>query len=292
MKKFQINFSKIFFKAFLIFLAASILAGGTCVAGLKKTSSSACITEFDNGYIDWSTGNIVAVGKASPEDNPANSYSSVPGAARTDANRQLIEILKQIKINNILSVSGYASANDMILAGMEKTARDAKILKQYYTSALAVEIRIEASIYGGFLQLILPEEIRQISRINPENIKKNTKVLYENPFTGLIIDAKGLGVTPVLNPTIISEQGHSVYSSVFISREFAVQNGVCKYVCDKEAALKDGRIGVHPLVLKGLRKEGKENSSIAISMSDYHLLEKIAERHTFLKECRVVIIID
>ncbi|MCD4678509.1 MAG: hypothetical protein K8S18_21345 [Desulfobacula sp.] len=263
-----------------------------CMADQDQPKSYHCITQFENGSINWSTGNIRAIGKASPENNTESSHASVPGSARADANCQIIDILKQIKINNALSVDAYASKNDIILAGMEKTARDAVISKLYYTSALAVEITIETSMFGGFLQLVLPEEIRQISKISPEIHKADIKMASENIYTGLIIDARGLGVEPVLNPLIISEQGHDIYSCVYISREFAVQNGVCKYLCSMEQAIRDERIGNHSLIFKGLRKEGKLNTAIVISMSDYRLLEKATERHTFLKECRIIIVKD
>lgn len=251
-----------------------------------------CITRFDNGAINWSTGHISAVGKASPEDNRETSHESVPGSARADANRQILEILKQIKINTTLSVDMYASKNDVILAGMEKTARDAVISKQYYTSALAVEIMIETSMFGGFLQLVLPEEIRQIPKISPDIRKENLNEGGGIPYTGLIIDVKDLGIEPVISPVIISEQGDDVYSPVFISREFAVQNGVCKYICSMDQALQDKRVGNHPLVIRGLRKGEEPDTAIVISMSDYRLLEKATERHTFLKECRVIMVMD
>ncbi|WP_299979151.1 hypothetical protein [Desulfobacula sp.] len=273
-------------------IIAAIFFYSFCMASQDQPKGYHCITQFENGTINWSTGKISAIGKASPEDNRETSHESVPGSARAGANRQLIDILKQIKINNILSVGEYASKNDVILAGMEKTARDAIILKQYYTSALSVEIMIETSMFGSFLQLILPEEIRQISKISPDIPREDIKMTGENFYTGLIIDARGLGVEPVLNPLVVSEQGHNIYSSVFISREFAVQNGVCKYLCSMDQALKDKRIGNNPMVFKGLRKEGKPNTAIVISMSDYRLLEKATERHTFLKECRIIIVKD
>ena len=263
-----------------------------CMANQDQPKAYHCVTQSENGTINWSTGNISAIGKASPEDNRKTSHEYVLGAARANANRKIIEILKQIKINNTLSVDDYASKNDIILAGMEKTASDASISKLYYTSALSVEIMIETSMFGGFLQLVLPEEIRQIPKISPEIRKKNIKIIRENLYTGLIIDARGLGVEPVLNPLIVNEQGHDIYSSVFISREFAVQKGVCKYLCSMDEALKDTRVGNHPLVFKGLRKEGKLNTAIVIRMSDYLLLEKATERHTFLKECRIIIVKD
>ncbi|WP_300455185.1 hypothetical protein [Desulfobacula sp.] len=270
-----------------------VCMASVCPANQDPASQYHCVTRFENGTINWSTGKITAMGMASPEDNRETSHESVPGSARADANRQIIEILKQIKINAGLSVDAYASKNDVILAGIEKTAGDARISKQYYTSALAVEIILETSMLGGFLQLVLPEKIRQIPKINPEIHPKNDAVKTDTPpYTGLIVDARGLGVEPVLNPVIVSEQGHDIYSFVFISREFAVQNGVCKYLCNMDQALTDKRVGNHPLVLTGLRKDGKANSAIAISMSEYRILEKTTERHAFLKECRVIIVTD
>jgi len=269
-----------------------VLTLSVCGAHQAQSEGYHCISRFENGAVNWTTGHISAIGKASPRDNSETSHESLPGSARADANRQILEILKQIKINATLSVDEYASKNDVILAGMEKTARDADILKQYYTSALAVEIMIETSIFGGFLQLVLPEEIRQIPKISPDIPKENFHVIGENIYTGLIIDVRGLGIEPVINPLVISEQGHDVYSSTFISREFAVQNGVCTYICSMDQAMRDKRVGNHPLVLKGLRKEGKPNPAVVISMSDYRLLEKATERHTFLKECRVIMVMD
>nr|NJM04586.1 hypothetical protein [Desulfobacula sp.] len=191
-----------------------------------------------------------------------------------------------------MTVNDYASGSPVILAGLEKTARDAGISKQVYTSALSVEITIEAGMFGGFLQLVLPEDIRQIPRINPEIDPKMMPAIGKSLYSGLVIDARGLGIEPVLNPIIVSEQGHQVYSSAFVSREFAVQEGVCKYVCNLDQAVRDKRIGDKPLVLKGLRKEGSRNATLVISMSDYLVLEKATERHSFLNECRVIIVRD
>jgi len=279
-----------------VFVMALIfgLHNSYCLADQSGPESFHCLTRFEHGTINWTTGNIQAIGRASVEDNTKTSHRSVPGSARADANRHIIDILKQLIIYNSLSVGEYASKNDVILAGIEKTARDAVIKKQYYTSALSVEIIIETNMFGGFLQLVLPERIKQIPQINFENPgkKEKSRKPEKNLYTGLIIDARKLDVEPVLNPVIISEQGHDVYSSTFISREFAVQNGVCKYFCNMEEALKDDRIGSHPLVLKGLRSAGEQNRALVISMSDYNSLEKITERHPFLKECRLIIVTD
>ena len=264
----------------------------SCLADQNELENFHCITRFEKGRVNWTTGKILALGKASVADNTKTSYRSVPGSARADANRHIIDILKQLIINDSLSVGEYASKNDVILAGIENTARNAVIKKQYYTSALSVEITIETHMFGGFLQLVLPEKIKQIPQVSFTKSGEKTEKQERPLYTGLIIDAQNLDVKPVLCPVIMSEQGHNIYTASFISREFAVQNGVCKYYCNMQQALKDERTGSRPLVLKGLRSAGKQNTAIIVSMSDYHILEKIAERHKFLRESRLIIVKD
>lgn len=291
MAKYPIQFSGLSSILLLLFLWWP--ATGFTDIYTDSESDTDCITRFDQGAINWSSGKIIAIGKAAPADKDKMSPETLLGTARADANRQIITILQQIKIHRTLSVGKYAARNDTILAGMEKTAWDAAVTRQYYTSGFAVEIRIETSMYGGFMQLVLPEEIRQIPKIAVQTPQsQSTDPLDEaQDYTGLIVDARTLDISPVLNPLIVSEQGDDVYSSVFISREFAVQNGVCKYVCDLETAKKQERIGNRPLMINGLRKNN-ENNAIVIRMADYQKLEKTTERHTFLAECRVVIVID
>ena len=251
--------------------------------------NSQCITPLDKGSINWTTGTITVTGFASPESNIHSPGDTVPGSARADANRRLLDIMKGIRISNTLSVGEYASRNDIILAGIEARARDAVTVQQYYTSALDVELTIETQIFGGLLQLILPEDIRQIPKINPETITQADPT--NKPYTGLILDLRGLNFEPVLYPTIISEQGREIYSALFISREFAVQYGVARYTCSMEMAREWERIGKNPLIFKGLRKSGKDHSAVVINSADTKKIEKATERHEFLRECRVVLIL-
>nr|WP_319396672.1 hypothetical protein [uncultured Desulfobacter sp.] len=260
-----------------------------------------CRQALENGYIDWTTGAVTATGHVAPEINAEGRAVAMPGSARAEATRNLIAILKQMKISGNLTVGEYASSHDKILAGIETVAQDARVHRQLYTSALDVTVWVSAKFHGGFLQLVLPDHIRQIPKINalkPGAAKKKTKnkpssaVDAKQPYTGLIVDARRLHIEPVLYPTIVSEQGREIYSSVFISREFAVQNGVCAYVCDMDQALGSDRAGSNPLVVKALRKTGDKTGAIVMSMADAETLDRATERHTFLKKCRVIIVVN
>ena len=256
----------------------------------ETSCSEGCVTNLENGTINWSTGCLTAKGKATPSKEEKNkSSSSIPGAANADAMRNLIAILKNIKIAH-KSVKEFVASNDDIMAQIENTITDVSVIKQHYTSDGALEIEVETSMYGGFLQLILPHEIAQIPEI--QSIEANDEVQKQRgKYTGLVLDVRGLKFEPLLYPVIKNEYGEEIYSEVFINREYAVQHGVCKYFCDIEKAVANKRVGKNPLVLKGLRV-GEDKNAIILNKSDAEKIEKIIERHSFFKECRVAIVLD
>ncbi|MCF8045526.1 MAG: hypothetical protein K9J83_06675 [Desulfarculaceae bacterium] len=258
----------------------------------RKTPENQCMTMFENGCINWSEGLITATGRAGPdEDGGPISPESIPGAAKADAIRNLVTIFKTVKIGK-KTVREKLAFDDAVMAGIEKTASDASVARQYYTSDTAMVIKLKAPIRGGFLQLVLPDEIREIPRV--KQIEKDTeggKIKKAVEHTGLVIDARALDFEPVLNPAVFSEKGDQIYGSLFISREYAVQFGVAKYLCTMEEALEDRRTGPNPIVLKGLRKGQENRNVLIIKNADAQKVEKAAERHTFLKKCAVIIVL-
>lgn len=284
------NLTAAFF--FLITVASPLYAQNKNGPDKPRASDNQCITMFQNGFINWSDGYISATGRAGPDENGGTiSPESIPGAAKADAIRNLVTILKTIKISK-KTVKEKLGPNHEVMAGIEKTASDASVARQYYTSDTAMVIKLKAPIRGGFLQLVLPDEIREIPRV--KQIDKETesgKIKKEVEHTGLVIDARALDFEPVLNPAVFSEKGDQIYGSLFISREYAVQFGVAKYLCTIEAAMEDQRTGPNPITLKGLRKGHENENAIIIKNADAQKVEKAAERHTFLKKCAVIIVL-
>lgn len=276
---------------FVLCFFSTIVAADNQNMGMEIPQNG-CIEMFPQGYVNWTTGKVYAGGKVVPSDRKkADSPNFILSAARSAARRNLIEILKQLNIYGNFSVGTLAASDDHILAGIEKNVMDAKLVKQSYTSNRSIDVMLETSIFGGFLQLVLPEEIKSIPTlqiINPRpSSGGNTR-----EYTGLIIDATAIGFEPVLYPVVVSELGQKIYSALFVSREFAVQKGVCRYLCrmDSPEALK--WVGDNPIQVKALRKGGLGDSSIVISKSDGDKIENIRERHGFMKACRVIILVS
>ncbi len=274
--------------AFCLFFISTTLL----VPSLRAGEEHQCITPYEHGQVNWSTGRIQATGKASPsEKGITESPDAILGKAKLDARRNLINILNRIAFDQESETT--PPPGDTLMAGIEKLAMDSAIAEQHFTSDRAMEVTLETKMFGGFLQLVLPEEIGEIPplKILPPG-EDAPKPSARERYTGLIIDARGLGIQPAIYPVIVSEQGNEIYSARFISREYAVQGGVCQYACTPTLPLVTEKTGPTPLVIRGLRKGGKSNRLIVISKSDAETIEKTAERHGFMKQCRVVIVLD
>src|SRR5262249_17197589 len=124
--------------------------------------------------------------------------------------------------------------------------------------------------------------------IDPEPAQQQlatTKTDAAKANTGLVIDARGLKVTPALSPRVIGADGKPVYSVDSLSSDARKSSGVASYVASLEEANKSMKAGDKPLVLKASEAKGTD---LVLAESD---LKKLAETNTsFLSEGRVVVV--
>ena len=254
-------------------------------------SSQNVIEQKGNGNINWSQGVILAKGIGIPPkeaSGTANARSEALANAELDAFRKIFEIAKEVRIDGVTVVGDTALLDDAVLSKIENMARNAKVIRKEYLTDGTVKLAMEMNFRGGFAQLVLPKEIKPLDSITPVNMNKTS----EKMFTGLVVDARGLNIRPVMVPKIIDENDQEVYGSAFVSREYAVQQGMSGYGKDLEEIIHNQRVADHPLVVKGLRVAGSGHSEIVISNADASKLRSTSESLSFLKKCRVMIVMD
>ena len=111
-------------------------------------------------------------------------------------------------------------------------------------------------------------------------------------ITGIIIDARGLGVKPSMSPRILADDGSVLYGPGKYPRDFAVTQGVVGYHKDIEAARDDARVAGNPLTIKGVRTSGTLTTDVVISMSDAQLAAGFDGFAEAIGNCRVMFILD
>ena len=266
------------------------------------------VENIGNGSINWTKGIIQATGiGVSPEEyyGKPQARPMALRAARIDAMRNLLEVTQGVRIDSATVVKNFAVTNDVIMAKVSGMVKGAQVVKQEYLSDGTVEVTMQMSLHGGFAQLILPQEIRQVEPIksvpslsveppkpSPAILSKTAEKPTSEIYTGLVVNAIGLNARPAMSPKIIDETGQEVYGSAFVSREYAVQQGMSGYAKDMTAAQSNPRVTNNPLTVKGLKTEGPGNSDIVISNADASKLRSASEHLSFMKKCRVMIVVD
>lgn len=262
------------------------------------------IENVGTGIINWSKGFIKATGIGAPPEYLCGKPDAQPmvlKAAKLDAIHNLLKVTKEVRIDSSTSVKDLVVENNLIESKVQKMVMDAQVTNREYMSDGSVEVTMLMSLHGGFAQLVLPADIKQIVTIMPVATNKNSVLNaskasdsqnYSKKYTGLIVDARGIKVKPALSIMILDENDKEVYGSAFVSREFAVQKGISEYAKNSEAAGNNPRVKGNPLIVKGLRTKEDGQSDIIISNADASKIHNAFEHLAFFKECRVIIITD
>lgn len=290
---------------FLLFLGCLWWAAWPliCWAG----PSADFLERFPSGSINWTRGVVTASGSASlPADKGLTGSDAPYDQARLRAVRNLRSTLKRLRLNHQNCIVDLLSTQAYIQDQLEAMTSAADILNTEYSTDGGVEVTLGINFYGGFSQLILPSEIRQVESIKPLNAVAaesdnarhthgggySRRMIAPDVYTGLIVDARGIGATPSMVPVLVDENGREAYGPAYVSREFAVQHGMCRYIRGTNNADDLPRVAPNPMRVRGLSAVPDKSCNIVISNSDAARLRGVSYHLEFLKQCRVVILLD
>ncbi len=251
------------------------------------------IQQTGDGILNWTKGLITATGSSSPSDKKnKNQQSVVLAIAKARAVKNLLAVIMSIQLSNYNTVGDFAKDNDIFLNKLYEMGSRAKVISQEYLSDATVKVKIQISLFGGLSQFVLPNEIKQVEAIKPvTGSRPADSDSSGNTFSGLIVDATGLGCKPAMVPLLFDENGKIVFGPAFVSREFVVQHGMARYLSGSLSNQSDAGAGNNPLLIKGLSVQGPKNINIIISNTAAAQLLGASRHLLFLKQCRVIIII-
>ena len=268
--------------------------------------SNDAVQQVDNGAMNYSNGFVVAtgIGAISPlAQNPGMARATAVRAAKVDAMRNLLEAVMAITVSSETTVRGAAIENDVVKTSVEGMVRGARMRDIdgdgrgsnsdiRYLSDTSIEIEMEVHM-SGISEVILPPAGYAPAPVAggapapaaPAAPKPGT-------VTGLIVDARGLGLRPAMSPKIVDQNGGVVYGAGNFTREFAVKFGVAGYSKDLEQAQQDPRVVGNPLVVKGVGVQGANKADLVLAAGDVSRVKSADNSGKFLSNCKVMILID
>ena len=278
---------------FLVFAFAIALLPASLYSNSVKTEVTVSVlvekSFTGDGTVNWADGTVRATGTGVPPTGvPApQARLMAKRAAVADAYRLLAEAVNGVKVDAETLVKNYVTESDTIKTKVSAMIKGAKIVDEKRMSDGSYEVTMEISMYGedGLSEAVLGDKIGDGSSVKYSEVTGGK--------TGLIVDARGLKISPAMSPKIIDDKENELYGTfATIDADYVVENGIVDYASSLDEAKKSGRAGSDPIIIKG-EKAGNDafKANVIVKASDADEVRKANSEPHFLEGARVVIVI-
>lgn len=271
----------------------------------------------ETASVDWSRQVILTSGSSSslPPDSDASQRIAAIERAKAVAVENLFKAIKELPLDAHSKVKQALENKSLSAAYIRQIVQKYTIVDTRSMSDMSVEVDVELPLISNLLPLLFPKD-KNDGRLKisdeplcptclqlwpkdkavPGDIKlivpsEGLTTSKGTPFTGLIIDVRGLNFNPSLSPMVVNSANEEIYSVSYVDRAVASKLGIVNYQDDLSQALKNERVGKDPLVVRGVQVSGPLSSNIIISANDAILIHAAAKTRNFLKKCKVIILI-
>ncbi len=273
-----------------------------------------------SGAIDWSQQVIRATGIGAPNPNlpMAAQRAGALRAAKLDALRNLLEIVKGMYLTSETTVEDAMISSDVISTRVDGAIRGFRVVDTRYMTTADVEVDVEVPLTGIVMDALLPMDFGggqlatgtqlvcptcgqpwpagkpvppgiTLTQIGGSGVQSGSS---DAVYTGLIIDGRGLGLRPAMAPKVMDENNEEIYGSKFVNRDYAIDIGMVGYEKDINRAQTNERVQGNALIVKGVRASGPNKTDVIISAVDATNIHNAAANMNFLERCKVVFVLD
>ena len=256
-----------------VLLTLSLLAAEPAKADPPKTDPAK-----REGSVDWQGQVIKATGSGAPDMrslSPAQARLGAEKAAQLDALRNLITQAKGIHISSDKTV-GEAMAKDEVKGRVEGAVKGFKVVKKRYYSDQGVEMDVEVPLSG------VAQAVLEPTSAPAETVPAKAT---EGRYTGLLVDARGLGVQPVLAPRLLDASGKVLYAAESMAPDARKDAVPARYFKSLDQATHAPALGGAPLLIKAQKAKG---SDLVLADADARALDQLSSKA--LAEGRVAIV--
>jgi len=247
----------------------------------------------DNGdfRVDWRKSEVVVSGVSQVAARETGNRIEWQHSAAVRAKSLVLESF--FSSLGALRIDAYRSAKDIMMddpavnrAVHRYTDTFTKYQVLYGPDSVAVEKHIPIYGEGGLAPLLIE------AGTDPGHFPSYDRLVFSTEFSGLVIDGRGLGRIPTVNPRIFDEEHNLVYSADLVRKAAFDTWGACSYTDDPYIGGEGARVGTNPLRLIAIENLKLIETDICISNEDAMILLQREGTRSRLEEGKVVIILD
>lgn len=272
-------------------LGALVLAPGWSTARAESAcaakTNSKTVEKVGNGEIDYGRCVIRVFGNGAPPSEVGKGAGAIARArlmaeraAQMDAFRNILEVAKGVRVQGESTADELAFQNPMVRSKVQGAIRNWRVVNTRYFSDASVQVEVEVPLKAV------------TSHIAPKPGTVAVNQSGKAPYTGLIVDARGTKLRPSAFVDLKDEKGSVLYSVAHVAAKVMQETGTnASFVKSmKDAQGAEGVKGA-PLVVKAVRA-GDKNSGLVLSSKDAAHFGKSDINYTFLRDARVIVVID
>jgi hypothetical protein len=283
-------------------VALAIVLGFACSAEAQTWTAPKGSDKVENG-VNWTTQFVQAsaIGQAPPYAVSAQHGRALAiQAGALLAKQELLGLVRGVAIDSVTTVQAAMVVDSVTAGRVSGVIRGAQVVGTRDLGGGAVEVTVAVPATGEFAELLLakaappaPRPSGPIAALPPAPTPGATAPRpLAAIYTGLVIDARGLGVKPAMAPKILSEGGQEIYGFSVVDRNWVIQQGMAGYSKDLQAAQAHERVTDRPLTVKAVAASGTNKTDIVIANADAQLLLGSGASLAFLEKARVMLVVD
>lgn len=208
-------------------------------ASEETTGYKALVQEFPHGTLNWRDGYILVRGTAKKSGNDAMAVAKARRAAQLDAYGLALQIISGINFDPEETAKQRINKAPTLEYRLKGLIRGAELVEEKSLDKDTYQVTIKVPIRGikGVQQAFLDTMDYKDPGAPVREAREDDEV------TGVVVDARGLGLNPALFPEIVDEEGNPVYSVDMVSAPSLSRRGMAAYVEAEKDDSGDGPRG-------------------------------------------------
>ncbi len=165
------------------------------------------IEQSDKGAVNWTENMITAKGYGVIDSSLPLPQAKLMAqrAAIVDAQRNLLEIIKGVRITSETKVQDMMTKSDYIITRIDGIVKGARMLGEPIVKDGIVEVELGIPLYGDTSSSLAPLFTRRGGKEHMGEAMGNV------PMKNIIIDAENAEIKPTLFPRIVDENGNVIF---------------------------------------------------------------------------------
>jgi hypothetical protein len=243
------------------------------------------------GSVDWT--DKVARAKGTGVLDPGNTNKAqarlmAERAAVVVAQRNLLEIIKGVRVDSDTKVENFMTKYDVVYSHVDGIVKGARQLGPAVYDSLAgtVEVELEIPLYGagGLDEAVAPALPQPGAQGDVSAASASPQVReFLRQFGGLVFDGGSTGLKPALYPKIYDDKGNLLLDTKdYLKYTGQYGNYAVQFVGALDQILARPEFGKQPLLLKVKQVTGALGADIVLGSADAGKLKWLKDGAKFL----------